>query len=212
MWGSLTLADTPDPVKESTTGMSFPSVLQDSQRLLGIGLRKKSIFGLKNIDVYAFGVYADGGELQSYVSEKYGTVSVSELKEKELKEDLLESDISMTVRLQIVYGKLSIKSVRSAFEESVGSRLKKFEEADNSDLLQRFTSLFKDEYKLPRGSTIELARHRGHVLHTKIDGKEVGCIESKVLCRSIFDLYIGNEPFDSKAREDVERSLASLLQ
>ena len=41
---------------ESKTGASFPPVIKDSQALLGIGLRRKSIFGIKNIDVYAFGM------------------------------------------------------------------------------------------------------------------------------------------------------------
>lgn len=54
-WGSMTLADSSSPVTESRTGMSFPSVLKDSQRLLGTGVRRKAILGLKNIDVYAFG-------------------------------------------------------------------------------------------------------------------------------------------------------------
>lgn len=45
-----------------------------------------------------------------------------------------------------------------------------------------------------------------------VDGKEVGSIQSKLLCRSILDLYIGDEPFDRKAKDDVELNLASLLQ
>lgn len=56
LWGSLSLADTSQPVTESKTGASFPSLLGDSQKLCGIGLRRKSILGLKNIDVYAFGM------------------------------------------------------------------------------------------------------------------------------------------------------------
>lgn len=55
LWGSLSLADSGVSVVESKTGTSFPSVLDSSQKLCGIGLRKKSILGLKNIDVYAFG-------------------------------------------------------------------------------------------------------------------------------------------------------------
>ncbi|PIN18250.1 Chalcone isomerase [Handroanthus impetiginosus] len=212
MWGSLSLSDNSSPVTESRTGMSFPVVLRDSQRLLGVGLRKKAILGLKNIDVYAFGVYANDADVKKFLSEKYGALSASELKEKEeLQEDLMESDVRMTVRLQIVYGRLSIRSVRSAFEESVGSRLQKFGGSDNKELLQRFTSQFKDEYKIPRGSIIDLSRDEGYVLQTTIDGKEVGSIESKLLCRSILDLYIGNEPFDRKAKEEVEQNLASLL-
>ncbi|PNX78174.1 chalcone-flavonone isomerase-like protein [Trifolium pratense] len=138
LWGCLSLADSGVPIVDSRTGSSFPSVLEASQKLCGIGLRKKCILGLKNIDVYAFGVYADDEEIKRYLSEKYGKFSASELKgNKEFTEDLLENDIHITVRLQIVYGKLSIRSVRSAFEESVGKRLQKYGGSDNKELLQR---------------------------------------------------------------------------
>lgn len=59
LWGSLSLADNAAPVVESRTGSSFPSALDSSQKLCGIGLRRKCIFGLKNIDVYAFGMTLD---------------------------------------------------------------------------------------------------------------------------------------------------------
>ncbi|CAL1389788.1 unnamed protein product [Linum trigynum] len=206
-WASLALADGPASVVESKTGESFPCVISGSRKLLGIGLRRKSLLGLKSIDVYAFGVYADKDEVRISLGDKNGKLSAAELKQ-----ELLEADISLTVRLQIVYGKLSIRSVRNAFEDSVGSRLQKFGGTDNKEVLQRFTSQFKDEYKIPRGSVIELSRERGHVLRTTIEGKDVGSIESKALCRSILDLYIGEEPFDKQAKEEIENNLASFLQ
>ncbi|XP_058073718.1 fatty-acid-binding protein 1 [Magnolia sinica] len=214
IWGSLSLAGNPgESAVEPKTGVSFPAILNDTQRLLGIGLRKKSVLGLKNIDVYAFGVYADDTDVKSLLGEKYGALSVSELKEKkDFYEDVLDQDVCMTVRLQIVYGRLSIRSVRSAFEESVGSRLQKFGGSDNKELLQRFTSQFKDEYRIPRGSIIDLSKEQGHILRTTIDGKEVGSIQSKLLCRSVLDLYVGEDPFDRHAKEDIELGLASLLQ
>ena len=83
------------------------------------------------------GVYADDNDIKNLLGEKYGKLSISELKDMEYSDDLLEADICMTVRLQIVYGRLSIGSVRSAFEESVGSRLQKFGGSDNKELLKR---------------------------------------------------------------------------
>ena len=81
------------------------------------------------------GVYADGDDLKQQLEEKF---SASELKgNAELINDVLEQDIRMTVKLQIVYGRLSIRSVRSAFEKSVGSRLQKFGGQDTKELLQR---------------------------------------------------------------------------
>lgn len=197
---------------DSKTGASFPPVIKDSQTLLGIGLRRKSIFGLKNIDVYAFGVYADEDDVQKKLSEKYGKLSASELKgNKDFIEDVLASDINLTVRLQIVYSKLSIRSVRSAFEDSVGSRLQKFGGPNNKELLQRFTSQFKDDVKIPKGSVIELSREHGHVLRTKIDGEEMGSIQSKLLCQSVLDLYIGEDPFDREAKENIMHKLAKVF-
>ncbi|XVF72402.1 hypothetical protein PTKIN_Ptkin12aG0118600 [Pterospermum kingtungense] len=213
LWGSLSLAAGSAPVVESNSGVSFPPVLGNSLRLLGVGLRKKRILGLKNIDVYAFGVYANGDDVKKFLSQKYGNLSASELKDnKDFSNDLMEDDICMTVRLQIVYSKLSMKSIRNAFEESVGSRLQKFGGPDNKELLERFTSQFKDEYKLPKGSVVDLSKERGHVLKTKIDGKETGSIQSKLLCRSILDLYIGEDPFDRRTKEDVEVNAASFLK
>lgn len=194
--GSVTSVD-------SKTGVEFPIVMDGTRRrLVGIGVRKKTLFGLKNIDVYAFGVYADSDDVRK-MKERNGGISVG---------DVLDEDVGITVRLQIVTGRLSIKSVRNAFEESVGNRLKKFSQSDNKELLQGFTSIFKDEYKIPRGTQIDLSREKGQLLRTKIDGNDVGCIQSKLLCRSLFDLYIGDDPFDAKAKEDVEVGIVSLLQ
>ncbi|KAL1312211.1 hypothetical protein HN51_038807 [Arachis hypogaea] len=212
-WGTLSLADMSVPVVESKSGATFPSVLGDSQKLCGIGLRRKSVFGLKNIDVYAFGVYADDNDIKECLAGKFEKLSALELKgNKEFTEDILENDISMTVSLQIVYGRLSISTVRSAFEESVGSRLQKFGGSDNKELLQRFTAQFKDEIKIPKGSVINISREKGYVLRTSIDGQDVGSIQSKLLCKSILDLYLGEEPFDKQAKEDIELNLASYLQ
>ncbi|KAJ6803852.1 fatty-acid-binding protein 1 [Iris pallida] len=215
LWACLSFSDAASDSAsvEPKTGATFPNALDGgSRRLLGLGVRRKSVFGLKNVDVYAFGVYADESDVKR-LSENYEAHSSPELKEnKDFIADVLEQDLRMTIRLQIVYGRLSIRSVRSAFEESVGNRLQKFGGSDNKELLQRFTSLFKDEYKLPRGSIIDLSKEPGFVLQTRIDGKDVGSIQSKLLCQSIFDLYVGEDPFDRKAKEDFKLGLASLVK
>lgn len=59
LWGSLSLttgvANLENSVVDSRTGAEFPPVLDGSRKLLGIGLRRKNIIGIKNINVYAFG-------------------------------------------------------------------------------------------------------------------------------------------------------------
>ncbi|KAJ4782755.1 Chalcone-flavanone isomerase family protein [Rhynchospora pubera] len=214
-WASLSLANAICSPVESRTGEVFPEDVDGGRRLLGVGVRRTNVLGLKSIDVYAFGVYADDSDVKK-LNEKYGTASLSELKDKkEFIADALESDIRMTVRLQIVYGRLSIRSVRNAFARSVGTRLQKFsssEPSDTDELLQKFVSLFRDDQKLPKGSVIELSREEGYVLRTRIDGEELGQIQSKLLCKSILDLYFGEDPLDKNAKQEIQLNLASRLK
>jgi hypothetical protein len=220
-WGPLASLSLPtdiarkektETIVEPNTGVSFPSVLDETKQLAGVGVRKTSIVGPKSIRVYAFGLYVDENSLKENFVDKYGKMSVTELKDsKEFYEDVIGNDLNLTLRLEIVYGKLSIGSVRSAFEVLIGSRLRRFNGSQNKELLQRFTSQFKDEYKLSRGTKIHFTRLPGHVLQTKIGEQEVGLIQSPLLCRSLFDLYIGDYPFDKQAKEKIGVGLASLL-
>ncbi|KAL4346670.1 hypothetical protein GQ457_17G014720 [Hibiscus cannabinus] len=79
-------------------------------------------------DFLELGVYTNGDDLKKFLSNKYDNLSASELKDnKDLKNDLMEADISMTIRLQIVYGKLSIQSIRNAYKSQL--------EADSKSLV-----------------------------------------------------------------------------
>lgn len=217
LWNFLPLACLTSPLNpssftEPSTGVCFPSSIAGTQQLAGTGLRKKSIIGLKNITVYAFGVYADEASLKDKLGGKYTQQFAGDLQEnKSFYDDVVASDFDLTVRLVIVYGRLKIGSVRSAFEDSIGSRIKKFNGSDDHPLLQSFTSAFKDDIKLPKGTIIDITRHHDHVLTTKIDGTEVGSVQSSLLCRSFMDLYMGEDPFDVKGREEIGSKLAAAV-
>lgn len=84
------------------------------------------------------GVYVDPASLKSELGDQYSGVDPEELpNDEEFFNDIMEREVGLTVRLVIVYGSLKIGSVRSAFEESVGSRIKKFGGAENRELLNR---------------------------------------------------------------------------
>lgn len=93
----------------------------------------------------------DPATLKSQLGDKYSSADPEDLqKDEEFYDDVMENDVGLTVRLAIAYGRLKIGTVRGAFEESVGSRIKKFGGAENSDLLKRspspLLSLSSDEY------------------------------------------------------------------
>ncbi len=84
------------------------------------------------------GVYADPESLRGKLSAQYGSMTSDELKKNPgFYNDVIEKDVGLTVRLVIVYGNLKIGSMRSAFEESVGGRIKKFSNGEAGDLLSR---------------------------------------------------------------------------
>lgn len=88
------------------------------------------------------GVYADDNDVKKALSGKFGDPSTAHLQDgKDFCDEILDGDIPVVIRLQIVYGRLSIGSVRSAFKESVGSRLHKFGGPGNQELLERSINL-----------------------------------------------------------------------
>lgn len=44
-----------------------------------------------------------------------------------------------------------------------------------------------------------------------VDGNEVGSVQSALLCRSLFNLYIGDDAFDKSGKESIGLGLASLI-
>nr|KYP38857.1 hypothetical protein KK1_039870 [Cajanus cajan] len=229
---SLNLEDNGVYVLEKRSGVSFPSILGPSLKLCGVGLRKKSLIPFISFDVYAFGVYAADEDIKQYLSWKYRKFSASKLQgKKEFIDDLMESCRSLGDRtikncfkgeyfLQLTisfsYVKdLVIASLYLLVLNMWGNFIfgnEEFKREDIKEERRRFTSQFRDEYKIPCGSVIHLLREKGHVLHTLIDGQEVGSIQSKLLCKSILDLYVGEEVFDEPAKEEIENNVATYLR
>ncbi|WOL04980.1 fatty-acid-binding protein 1 [Canna indica] len=218
---SLSANGTPPPDKfvHSVSGMVFPLVVNGGRRLIGVGMRLKYqkrylLFENRRNDIYyTFGVYADSSDIKR-LRDKYSKYSATELKEnKEFITDIVDEDLRMTISFQVVHNVLKTGTLRGEFAKNVGKRLKMISGSDDKELLQSFTSLFRDEYTLQKGSTVDLAREHNHILQIRIDGKEVGRFKSKLLCKSVFDLYIGPEAeYDKEAQKEFQLKLASMLQ
>jgi hypothetical protein len=54
-WASLSLGNAIFSPVEPKTGEVFPEEVDGRRRLLGVGVRRTNVLGLKSIDVYAFG-------------------------------------------------------------------------------------------------------------------------------------------------------------
>eukprot|EP00271_Cylindrocystis_brebissonii_P016112 TRINITY_DN39314_c0_g1_i1.p1 TRINITY_DN39314_c0_g1~~TRINITY_DN39314_c0_g1_i1.p1 ORF type:complete len:306 (-),score=53.98 TRINITY_DN39314_c0_g1_i1:105-953(-) len=179
--------------KEPKTGLEFP-LEADGKQLIAVGIRNKVLFGLKNIRVYAFGVYVGLGSVSKHFQADGGDVLRS----------ALSADTELAVRLVISYKGLKIGQVRKAFESSVGEGIAAIKGQPDPELLSRFTEPFRDDLKLGHGAVITISRSPGHVLVTQVGGEEVGRVKSPALCQAFFGLYLGEKPFDKDARAEAE--------
>eukprot|EP00245_Coleochaete_scutata_P005793 TRINITY_DN19661_c0_g1_i1.p1 TRINITY_DN19661_c0_g1~~TRINITY_DN19661_c0_g1_i1.p1 ORF type:complete len:353 (+),score=76.37 TRINITY_DN19661_c0_g1_i1:54-1112(+) len=200
---------------EPKTGLEFPTQIPASEtleQLTGVGIRNKNLFGLKNIKVYAFGLYVDPDSVKAAHKDKYGDVTPASIKkEKDFFNDFCQSEAEITMRLIIYYKGLKIGKVRSAFEESLGKSIKKISGQENKVLLNSFTKLFVDDLQLHRGSVIDISRKSGGKLVTKLDGQLLGSVDSSLMCHAFFDLYLGDNPYDAHAKDTMAESLAKIL-
>lgn len=187
--------------KEAKTGLEFPVAAEGGTKLAALGIRNKVLFGLKNVRVYAFGVYVNEDSLRK-----------QKLSSGSILPSVIASDTELGVRLVIYYKGLKIGQVRSGFEQSLGEGIKAIAGAPDPQLLASFTCLFSDDFSLTRGTVIDITRHPGQALVTKIGGKEVGRVKSAVLCQAFFSLYLGEKPFDTDARKAAQEVFSSIAR
>ncbi|KAH7682897.1 Chalcone isomerase protein [Dioscorea alata] len=195
---------------EAKTGVSFPVKLSDGKVLNSVGIRKKKILAL-GINIYTFGIYADNAALGKLLVDKF-TKAPEEKPTKELYEAVINSDVGMMVRLVIVFGGLTMSMVRKNFDEGLGSSIKKLNGGQkNDELVNKVMGEAKDSIKLPSKSIIEITRMPGYVLQTKIKDELVSEVESELLCRAFFHMYLGDDPFDKEAKDKFGERLLTFF-
>ncbi|KAF8399782.1 hypothetical protein HHK36_015652 [Tetracentron sinense] len=194
---------------EPKTGTSFPVRLDSGLELNAVGLRKKNILGI-GLKIYGFGMYADNEKLKDLLREKIGKAPAKPT--KEMYQAVIDSDVGMMVRLVIVFFGLTIGMVRKNFDEGLGASIKKITGGQkNEELLKKVMGGASDDIKLTTGSVIEITRFPGYILQTKVKDEVVSKVESELLCRAYFQMYLGDDTFDKDAREKFGISLLSLF-
>jgi len=193
-------------LKETRTGCQFPedycTVGKDHCPVLtGVGVRSKRVIGVKNIDVYAVGLYVDPVAAKKVLGAKYKDASPEKLFEEIKKNDSVEK----TMRLVISFKGLTYSRFWKALEERLAPELSK---KGDSEVLATFGSQF-DGLKFYKGMSMSFTGKDGQ-LSTRIDDKKVGMIKSKALCDAIFEIYLGADPVSKDAKESIGKGLARL--
>ncbi|KAF0902565.1 hypothetical protein E2562_018061 [Oryza meyeriana var. granulata] len=180
--------------------------------LVGMGFKGVKIMRVKNLDLYAFGLYLQPNTISEKLGPKYASVPTIKLKDSpDFYDDLLRENLPMRVRLVVHYNGLSIGAVRDVFEKSLGLRLQKMNPNTDYHCLKTFGSYFNEDIPIPAGTKIDFCQTSDGQLITEIDGRQIGAVKSKDLCRALFGMYIGDSPVSLEAKKDIGQNVAGLM-
>ncbi|KAL5860550.1 hypothetical protein ACOSQ4_001846 [Xanthoceras sorbifolium] len=193
---------------EPKTGVSFPVKLDDGKQLICVGLRKESVLGM-GIKINGFGIYADNEKLKDLLRSKIGKPPAKPT--KEMYQVAVDSDVGMTVRMVIVFPGITMNMVRKNFNEGLGASIKKLTGAKKNEITNKAMVQAPDNIKLPPGSIIEISRLPGYIFQTKMMGEVVSKVESELICRAYFYMYLGDDVFDEEAKAKFGMYLLSLF-
>lgn len=199
--------------KEATTGYDFPLEIcsrttRDCPALTGLGVRAKRLFGLKNLNIYALGIYVDTTAAKHVLSKYKGQQPEELVSNQNFYDDLLQSKgVDKTLRLVISFSHVSRKQFVSALEERLAPSVKK---AGDDKSLDLFHKQF-DAVDFKKGLDITFIESSGR-LTTKVDGKQVGVINSPTFSRSLFEIYLGKDAVSAEAKQTFGKNLAITLK
>jgi len=199
---------------EAATGIQFPAEFcfltkKHCPELAGVGVRAKKLLGLKNINVYAVGLYVEPHAAKKALHEYKGQSGDAIVNNQAAFDAVINNQsFEKTLRLVISFGALKRSQFVNALEERISPALKKLGEPDST--MKSFQQLF-DGTSFKKGTEVAFAAgHKGE-LHTSIDGKEVGVIKSANLVKALYGVYIGSDPVSPDAKKDIGYGLAALL-
>ncbi|KAG2486136.1 hypothetical protein HYH03_015229 [Edaphochlamys debaryana] len=210
--GGLGSAGTGANRKEPSTGYEFPPEwcylkTKNCPSLAGLGVRNKRIV-VKDIHVYALGIYADVGAAKGALA-GFKKRSAEELeKDQAFYDAVVSSPLEKSLRLVISSRLVDRKKFLDALEERLAPKLKQAGEPATLDV---FRSQF-DSVHFEKGLEIAFTCLDNKKLVTQIGGKEMGTIASPSLCTSLFSIYLGSDPVSKDAKSTFGHSLAQAIR
>jgi hypothetical protein len=188
-------------VTEPITGYGFASRLCFEQsdevehcpRLCGVGVRQKRLVGIKQLHVYALGLY---------VSENYAPEDTQPWDEELVKATDVDKIISCIISSSIVSRKKFVNALDDALLPAVKS-------TTSEATLGEFRTLF-DNVAFRKGLHVDFYL-RGGSLTAKVDDKELGSLHDPAFCRAFLDMYLGANPVSPKAKDAFRRGLQAFV-
>ena len=209
-------ATAPDAVRESESGTPFPVVLTPPggtapHRLVGTGIRQRTIFRL---NIYAFGLYVDADGALATLSEFADATAEALGRDERFTRRLLDLDFGMALRL-VMTRTVGGGDVADAFDDALRPRLPRAGRGPDGSAAAAALARLRghlDVDEVRRGAEIVFSCGPAGRLAMTVDGAERPPIESRVLCRALFDVYLGENPIERVGRRNLIAGFAGLLQ
>ena len=202
-------------VNEPRSGTPFPVSLTPPGNttphwIMGTGVRQRTIFRVK---IYAFGLYVDPVGARASLS-RFSRLSASTLERDEnFYRSLLELDFAMTLRL-VMTRTVDGDDVAEAFDDALRPRIARaVTDMNNSGelvVLERFRGYF-DVDEVRTGTEIVFSCGPPGRLATSVGGDQRPPIDSRALCRALFDVYLGEEPISADGKRSIIAGFPGLI-
>ena len=208
-------AGAPETVRERESGVTFPLALTPPGAatphwLMGTGIRRRTIFRVK---VYAFGLYVDADAARAALADFAGATAEALGRDRRFTRRLLDLDFGMALRL-VMTRTVSGGDVADAFDEALRPRLPRAGRNPDGDAAAALARLrgYLNVDEVRRDAEIVFSCGPAGRLAMTVDGAERPPIESRVLCRALFDVYLGDDPIERDGKRNIVAGFAGLLQ
>ena len=206
----------PDSVREPESGVTFPVSLTPPGQatphwLMGTGIRQRTIF---RVNVYAFGLYVDADGARAALAEFAGATAEALGRDERFTRRLLDLDFGMALRL-VMTRTVSGGDVADAFDDALRPRMPRAGRGADGDVAAAALATLRgylgvDEVR--RDAEIAFSCGPAGRLAMTVDGAGRPPIESRALCRALFDVYLGEDPIERDGRRNLIAGFAGLLQ
>lgn len=188
-------------VTEPCTGYGFAERLCFEQsddvdhcpRLCGVGTRQKRLVGIKQLHVYAVGLYVG----ESFTSS--GRAWDEEL--------VARSDVDKIISCFISSGFVSRKKFVDALDDALVPAAKS---TGSEATLSRFRHLF-DDVAFKKGLHLDFYLRNGS-LTAVADGRKLGSLHDPAFSRAFLNVYLGPEPVSPTAKDAFRKGLLSFAK
>jgi hypothetical protein len=160
------------------------------------------LLGIKNVDVYALGLYVDPAAVKKAASGRRGAAS-----DPAFLKAVTSNGVPKTLRVVVTTSLLTRGRFLSSVRETLAPALAK---SGDPAAMDAFEALFSStEFK--KGTDLAFSNTPGGGMAVRFGGRDLGRITSTAFAPAFFELYLGSSPVSVEGKASIVAGLDALL-